>query len=139
MINKVTLIGHLGADPEMHQAHSGTNIAKLRVATNSRAKVDGEWTDKTEWHSVVAFGKTAENVGQYCRKGKLLYIEGRLETRKWQDKEGNDRYSTSVVANEIKFLSRDEGASNSNGRSRPRRNQQDHSNQSYNDDGKIPF
>ena len=105
MINSVTLIGNLGADPEMRTTAGGMVIANLRVATTSRKKVgDGKWEDVTEWHAVTVFGKTAENAGQYLSKGRQVYIEGRLQTRKWQDKEGKDRWSTEVVCNELKFL-----------------------------------
>ena len=105
MINSVTLVGNLGADPEIRTTNSGTQVANLRIATTHGTKgADGTWSDATEWHSVVAFGRTAEVVGQYCRKGKQLYIEGRIQTRKWQDKEGNDRYSTEIVAQQIKML-----------------------------------
>ena len=105
MINKVILIGNLGQDPEMRDTQSGSKVANLRIATTERRKDrDGNWGDHTEWHSVVAFGRTAENVGQYCRKGKQLYIEGRLQTRKWEDRDGNARYSTEVVADNIRFL-----------------------------------
>ncbi len=105
MVNKVLLIGNLGQDPEMRSTASGTSVANLRLATTDRRKDrDGNWNDHTEWHSVVAFGRTAENVAQYCRKGKQLFIEGRLQTRKWQTKEGQDRYSTEIVADNIRFL-----------------------------------
>ena len=111
MINKVTLIGNLGADPEARQANSGMAIANLRIATTSRAKVNGEWEDVTEWHNVVCFGKTAENASKYLSKGRQVFVEGRIQTRKWQDKEGHDRYSTEIVANELKFLgNKDQGA-----------------------------
>jgi single-strand DNA-binding protein len=112
MINKVTLIGNLGQDPDMRSTASGTAVANLRIATTERRKDrDGNWNDHTEWHSVVSFGRTAENVGKYCRKGKQIYIEGRLQTRKWQDRDGRDRYSTEVVADNIRFLGGGGGAS----------------------------
>ena len=105
MINRVTLLGNLGADPELRSTGSGSAVASIRLATTDRVKdKDGQWTDRTEWHNVVVWGKTAENVHQYAKKGKQLYIEGRLQTRKWQDKEGHDRYSTEVVAEVVKFL-----------------------------------
>jgi len=141
MVNKVTLIGNLGADPEMRESNNGMAIATLRVATTSRSKKDGEWVDVTDWHSVVSFGRTAENSGKYWRKGKQIYIEGRLQTRKWEDKDGNTRYKTEVVANEVKFLggreSRDGDSQDSNRRSRTngRQNEQ----RAYDDDDKIPF
>jgi single-strand DNA-binding protein len=106
MVNKVTLIGNLGADPETRSTSSGMVVCNLRVATSYRRKdAQGNWNEETEWHSVVVFGKTAENCQQYLSKGKKVYVEGRLQTRKWQDKEGRDRYSTEVVAHEVKFLS----------------------------------
>ncbi len=105
MINKVILIGNLGQDPEVRTTQGGSNVAKLRVATAERRKDrEGNWNDHTEWHSVVCFGRTAENVGQYCKKGKQLYIEGRLQTQKWQDRDGNTRYTTEVVADMVRFL-----------------------------------
>ena len=105
MVNKVILIGNLGQDPEMRSTASGTAVANLRLATADRRKDrDGNWTDHTEWHTVVAFGRTAENVAQYCRKGKQLFVEGRLQTRKWQDRDGRDRYSTEIVADNVRFL-----------------------------------
>ena len=89
MINKVILIGNLGQDPDLRSTASGATVANLRIATTERRKDrDGNWGDHTEWHSVVSFGRTAENDGKYCRKGKQIYIEGRLQTRKWQDRDG---------------------------------------------------
>ena len=87
------------------------------MATSDRRKDrEGNWTDHTEWHTVVVFGRQAENVGRYCRKGKQLFIEGRIQTRKWQDKEGRDRYNTEIVADNIRFLGgRGEGASDGYG------------------------
>ena len=103
-VNKVTLIGNLGKDAEIRNG-GGTTIANLRLATTDRRKAqDGTWTDHTEWHSVVAFGKTAEVMERWGKKGKMLYIEGRLQTREYTDKDGNKRWSTEVVANEIRML-----------------------------------
>ena len=105
MVNKVTLLGNLGADPELRTTPGGQAVTTIRLATTDRVKdKDGQWTDRTEWHNVVVWGKTAENVHQYAKKGKQLYIEGRLQTRKWQDKEGHDRYSTEIIADVVKFL-----------------------------------
>lgn len=111
-VNKAILVGNLGADPEIRATGSGTPVADLRIATSDRRKNrEGEWTDHTEWHRVVVFGKQAENVGRYCRKGKQLFIEGRIQTRKWQDKEGRDRYNTEIVADTVRFLGgRSDGA-----------------------------
>jgi single-strand DNA-binding protein len=112
-VNKAILVGNLGQDPEIRSTGSGTPVATLRIATSDRRKDrDGNWTDHTEWHTVVVFGRQAENVGRFCRKGKQLFIEGRIQTRKWQDKEGRDRYNTEIVANDVRFLGgRGEGAS----------------------------
>ena len=117
-VNKAILIGNLGQDPEMRTTSSGLAIANLRLATSDRRKDrDGNWQDHTEWHTVTVFGKTAENVAKFCRKGKQLYVEGRIQTRKWEDKDGRDRWSTEIVADNVKFLGgRDEG--NSGGQSR---------------------
>ena len=104
MINKAILLGNLCADPEVKNLQSGMAVANMRLATNSRRKVAERWEDVAEFHSVVAFGKTAENIGKYCQKGKQLFIEGRIQTRKWQDKEGKDRYSTEIVADQVRFL-----------------------------------
>lgn len=104
-VNKAILIGNLGQDPELRNTASGTPVCTLRIATTERRKgADGQWADQTEWHSVVTFGRTAENVHKYCRKGRQIYVEGRIQTRKWQDKEGRDRYSTEIVADDIRFL-----------------------------------
>ena len=105
-INKVILIGHLGQDPEVRAMPSGSSVANLRLATTEswRDKQTGENKEATEWHTVVLFGRTAEVAQQYLRKGSQVYIEGRLRTRKWQDKTGNDRYSTEIVANDMQML-----------------------------------
>lgn len=104
-VNKVILVGNLGADPESRSTQSGSTVANLRIATTERAKDrDGNWNDHTEWHRVACFGRTAENVAKYCRKGKQVYIEGKIRTRKWQDRDGNDRWSTEVIADQIRFL-----------------------------------
>lgn len=104
MLNKVILIGNLGQDPEARTTQSGSQVVTLRIATTERKKVGEKWEDHTEWHSVVVFGKPAEFAAQYLQKGRQVYIEGKLQTRKWQDKEGHDRYSTEVVAFEVKAL-----------------------------------
>ena len=110
-VNKAILIGNLGADPEMRTTAGGMTVGNLRLATSDRRKDrDGNWTDHTEWHTVVCFGKTAENVGRFCRKGKQIFVEGRIQTRKWQDKDGRDRWSTEIVADNIRFLGGREGS-----------------------------
>lgn len=104
-VNKVTLIGNLGRDAEIRTTGGGAVIANLRLATTDRRKAqDGTWADHTEWHSVVAFGKTAEVMEKWGKKGKMLYVEGRIQTREYTDKDGNKRWSTEIVANEIRML-----------------------------------
>ncbi len=111
MINKVLLIGHLGADPEMRYTATGTPVANFRLATNERYKdASGEWQDRTEWHRVVAFGRLAEICGEYLAKGRQVFIEGRLQTRSWEDNQGQTRYTTEIVAREMKMLGQREGA-----------------------------
>lgn len=105
-INKVILIGHLGQDPELRAMPSGGSVANLRLATTEswRDKQTGENKEATEWHTVVLFGRTAEVAQQYLRKGSQVYIEGRLRTRKWQDKSGQDRYTTEIVGNDMQMI-----------------------------------
>lgn len=106
MINKVILIGNLGADPEIRYTQSGTPVVNFRVATTERWKdQSGQQQEQTEWHSIVAWRRLAEICGEYLSKGSRVYIEGKLQTRKWQDQNGNDRYTTEIVANEMKMLS----------------------------------
>lgn len=104
MINKVILIGNLGRDPETRTTQGGSTVAKLAVATAERVKKGDEWVEQVEWHRVVCFGRLAENVGRFLKKGRQVYVEGRIRTEKWKDQSGNDRYTTEVVANEIRFL-----------------------------------
>jgi single-strand DNA-binding protein len=111
-VNKVILIGNLGADPEVRYTQSQSAVANLRIATSEqwRDKQTGENRENTEWHNVVMFGRLGEIAGEYLKKGSKVYVEGRLQTRKWQDKSGNDRYTTEIVANEMQMLdSRGEG------------------------------
>lgn len=105
-INKVILVGNLGADPETRYMPSGSAVTNIRVATTEswKDKDTGDQQERTEWHSVAFFGRLAEIVAEYLRKGSQVYIEGKLRTRKWQDREGNDRWSTEVVANEMQML-----------------------------------
>lgn len=105
-INKVILIGNLGADPETRAIPSGTTVANLRIATSEswRDKQSGEQQERTEWHRVALFGRLAEIAAEYLKKGSQVYIEGSLRTRKWQDKQGNDRYSTEIIGNDLQML-----------------------------------
>jgi single-strand DNA-binding protein len=106
MINKVELIGNLGADPEVKAMPSGGNVVNLRLATTRRWKDrnSGDRKEATEWHRVVCFNRTADIAAQYLKKGSHIYIEGRLQTRKWQAQDGTDRYTTEVVANSLTML-----------------------------------
>ena len=113
-VNKVILIGNLGQKPEVRTSGSGLSIARLSVATSDRRKgADGQWADSTEWHSVVVFGNQAENCAKFLDKGRQVYVEGRLQTSKWQDKEGQDRWKTEVIANQVRFLSNRGGSGDS--------------------------
>jgi single-strand DNA-binding protein len=105
-VNKVILIGHLGADPETRAMPSGATVANLRIATTEswRDKQSGEQQERTEWHRVALFGRLGEIAGEYLRKGSQVYIEGSLRTRKWQDKQGNERYTTEIVGNDMQML-----------------------------------
>jgi len=105
-LNKVQIIGHLGADPETRAMPSGETVANMRIATTEKwkDKKTGNPQERTEWHTVAIFGRLAEVAGQYLVKGSLVYIEGQLRTRKWKDKQGSDRYSTEIVARELKML-----------------------------------
>ena len=109
MLNKVMIIGRLGADTELRYTQAGQPICSLRVATDeSYTDKDGNRVERTEWHSVVAFGKTADHCNQYLSKGSLVYVEGKLTTRKWQDQKGQDRYTTEIRADRVQFLEKRE-------------------------------
>ncbi len=105
-LNKVMLIGRLGKDPEIRYTTAGVAIANFTIATSEdwKDKDSGEKKERTEWHRIVAFGKLGEICGEYLTKGKQVYIEGRLQTRAWDDKDGNKRYTTEVVASDMQFL-----------------------------------
>jgi single-strand DNA-binding protein len=112
-VNKVILIGNVGNDPDMRYTANGGAVCNLSVATTDswRDKQSGENQERTEWHRVVMFGKLGEIAGEYLRKGSKVYIEGRLQTRKWQDKSGQDRYTTEIVANDMQMLDSKGGGS----------------------------
>jgi len=105
-VNKVILIGNLGQDPEVKYMPSGSAVANLRIATTEGVKnrESGEYEDRTEWHSVAMFARLAEVAGEYLKKGSQVYIEGKLRTRKWQDRDGNDRYTTEIIADNMQML-----------------------------------
>lgn len=105
-LNKVMLIGNLGKDPEVRFTASGQAVASFSLATSEKFKgKSGEMEERTEWHNITLWGKLAEIAGEYLSKGKTAYIEGRLQTRKWQDKSGNDRYTTEIVGDRMQMLS----------------------------------
>ncbi|MFQ5935410.1 MAG: single-stranded DNA-binding protein [Acidiferrobacterales bacterium] len=111
-VNKVILIGHLGRDPEVRYSANGQAIANITLATSEgwKDRNTGEKQERTEWHRVVFFGRLAEIAGEYLKKGMQVYVGGRLQTRKWQDKEGNDRYTTEIVAADMQMLGSRAGA-----------------------------
>lgn len=104
-LNKVMLMGNLGKDPEVRYTTSGQAVASFSLATSERYKSkSGDWEEKTEWHNIVLWGKQAETAKDYLAKGRTVFIEGRLQTRKWQDKEGKDRYTTEIVGDRMQFV-----------------------------------
>ena len=103
-LNKAQLIGNLGADPEIRHTQGGTAVCELRIATTERRKTGDEWKEHTEWHRVVVWAKRAENCSKYLSKGSKVYVEGRMTTRSWDDKDGNKRYTTEIVADDVQFL-----------------------------------
>lgn len=108
-LNKAELIGRLGQDPEIRYTASGTAVSNMSVATNHSIKRDDKWEEQTEWHRVIAWGRTAEVCGEYLRKGSQVYISGRLQTRSWEDKEGVKRWATEIVVQDVIFLSDNQG------------------------------
>ena len=111
-VNKAILVGNLGRDPEVRYSPNGQAVANVTLATSEswKDKTSGEKQEKTEWHRVVFFGRLAEIAGEYLKKGAQIYVEGRLQTRKWQDKDGHDRYTTEIVANDMQMLGSRGGA-----------------------------
>lgn len=143
-LNKVMLIGNLGKDPEVRYTAGGTAVASFSLATTEKFKgKDGNWEEKTEWHNITLWARLAEIAGEYLSKGKTVYIEGRLQTRKWTDKEGKDRYTTEIVGEKMQMLSsKGEGGGGGQRQSRP---QQDNNQGGgyeepvFNPDDEIPF
>ena len=104
-VNKVILVGNLGADPEVRYTPSGTSVANFRIATSEQwTNKDGEKAARTEWHKIVAWGRLGEICGEYLHKGKQVYIEGKLQTKSWEDRDGNKRYTTEVIAHTMQML-----------------------------------
>lgn len=111
-VNKVILVGRLGQDPEVKMTSDQRQIVNFSLATGERRKdAQGNWVDHTEWHRIVCFGKLAELASSYLGKGREVYLEGKIKTNKWQDKDGNNRYSTDIIANSIEFLGNKNDAS----------------------------
>ncbi len=141
MVNKAIIVGNLGKDPEVRYTPDGNAVTNFSVATTERYKDrDGNLQERTEWHRVVVFGRTAENCGQYLSKGRSVYVEGYIQTRSWDDKEGNKRYTTEIVGRNVQFLSsRGEGGERRNAPSEPPAN--DYSNEGSGGviDDDIPF
>ena len=143
-INKVILIGNLGADPEVRYTPNGNAVANLTLATSSgwKDKQSGEMQERTEWHRIVFFNRLAEIVGEYLKKGSKVYIEGSLRTRKWQDKNGVDRYTTEIIANEMQMLDSRGGNGNAHSESQSQSHPETESPSAASDDSfedDIPF
>ena len=132
-INKVILIGNLGQDPESRTTFGGTTVTNIRIATSEswRDKQSGEMKEQTEWHTVVMWNRLGEIAAEYLKKGSQVYIEGRLRTRKWQDKTGNDRYSTEIVANEMQMMGGRGGGGGGGGASQETRDSRDPAAESF--------
>lgn len=121
MINKVTLIGHLGKDPEVRRLESGVSVGRFTLATSESYldKASNEWQNITTWHDVVVWRQLAERVEKQLSKGKLVFVDGKLQKRKWTDKDGNDRWSVDIVANTVRLLEKRESSGNYNDQSFP--------------------
>ncbi|MDA3872015.1 MAG: single-stranded DNA-binding protein [Candidatus Marinimicrobia bacterium] len=139
-MNKVILVGHLGQDPELKSTSTNIHVVNISVATNEsfKRKNETEYTDKTEWHRCVAFGKTADYITNYITKGRLVYIDGRLQTRKWTDKDNNTRYSTEVMIETIMMLGKGDG-SQQNVSNQSTSNQNTGSDNDQAEDDDLPF
>lgn len=136
MVNKIFIIGRLARDPEIRYTQNGSAIANMTVATDeSFVGSDGNKVERTEWHRVTVFGKAAENCGNYLGKGSLVHVEGSLATRKWQDQNGQDRYTTEIKAQRVQFLDRrdQDGGQQRQGRQQTRGSEQDYQDQD------VPF
>jgi single-strand DNA-binding protein len=139
-MNKVILVGHLGQDPELKSTSTNIHVVNISVATNEsfKRKDETEYTDRTEWHRCVAFGKTADYITNYITKGRLVYVDGRLQTRKWTDKDNNTRYSTEVMIETIMMLGKGDG-SQQNVSNQSTSNQNTGSDNGQAEDDDLPF
>jgi len=144
-VNRVFLIGHLGKEPELRTTQGGSSVCNLTLATDeSYTGRDGNRVERTEWHRVTAFAKHAENCANYLHKGSLVFVEGSLQTRKWQDQSGQDRYTTEIKADRVQFLDRKpEGGDQQQSRQRPQQQQRKReapaSDRRYEDNSDVPF
>ena len=140
-INKAIIIGRLGADPEVRQVSSGNSVATLSVATSEKwTDRDGQAQERTEWHRVIAWGKLAEICGKFLAKGRQVYVEGRIQTRQWEDSQGQKRYTTEIVANTVQFLGSQQGARPDNFNDNNDSEYQDFGPEpSFDSHGEIPF
>lgn len=149
-VNKAIILGNVGQDPEVRYNSNGKAMASLSIATSEqwKDKQTGERKEKSEWHRVVMFGRLGEIAGEYLRKGSQVYIEGKIATRKWQDKQGQDRYTTEIVANEMQMLGGKAGGQAEDDRGHSGSNQQNPANapaqpaggfDDFDDSGDIPF
>lgn len=139
MVNKIFIIGRLARDPEIRYTQNGSAIANMTVATDeSFTGSDGNKVERTEWHRVTVFGKAAENCGNYLGKGSLVHVEGSLATRKWQDQNGQDRYTTEIKAQRVQFLDRREGGKDCGQQRQGRQQQTRGSEQDYQNQD-VPF
>ena len=139
MVNKIFIVGRLSRDPEIRYTQNGSAIANMTVATDeSFTGSDGNKVERTEWHRVTVFGKMAENCGNYLGKGSLVHVEGSLATRKWQDQNGQDRYTTEIKAQRVQFLDRREGGQDGGQQRQGRQQQARGSEQDYQDQD-VPF
>ena len=140
-INKVIVVGNLGADPDTRAMPSGNQVTNISVATSEswNDKVTGDKQERTEWHRVVFYGRLAEIAGDYLKKGSQVYVEGKLQTRKWEDKEGNEKWTTEIVANQMQMLGErmSSGSSNNDRAPAQNTNKNDFANDDFDDD--IPF
>lgn len=138
-LNKVMLIGNLGRDPEVRYTAAGTAVAGFSIATTEKFKnKNGEWEERTEWHNITLWGKLAEIAGEYLAKGKTVYVEGRLQTRKWQDRDGKDRYTTEIVGDKMQMLG-GKGDGGRSGGSRSDSQEPAYEEPVFNPDDDIPF
>lgn len=124
-VNRATILGHLGKDPDLRTIPSGKSVCNFSVATSDRYQKGGEWQEKTEWHNIVVWGKAAEYCDKFLRKGSMVYLEGKIQTRKWKDKDGNDKWTTEIMAFVVTGLDKRERGGGGGRSDEPRRHADD--------------